>query len=226
MPHPAAYPVLSTALVAAADGATELTGFVGWIADIIEALGAVGVGVLTLIEVFFPPIPSELVLPMAGFLSGQGRLSLAGAVVASTVGSTLGSVALYGLARAWGNDRMRRVLRSLPLMEPTDLDRAEGWFDRHDRSAVLIGRLVPGVRSLISLPAGFRRMSLVPFVALTVAGSAAWNTALVVAGYVAGSQWRSVGRYSDWLNYAVVALLLIGLAKFVWDRRERLSVGG
>lgn len=129
------------------------------------------------------------------------------------------------MARSWGNARMRRVLRSLPLMESSDLDRAEGWFDRHDRSAVLIGRLVPGVRSLISLPAGFRRMPLVPFIAFTAVGSAAWNTALVVAGFLAGSRWRSVGRYSDWLNYAVIALLVVGVAKFVWDRRQRMSIG-
>jgi membrane protein DedA with SNARE-associated domain len=121
---------------------------------------------------------------------------------------------------------MRRVLRSLPLMETSDLDRAEGWFDRHDRPSVLIGRLIPGVRSLISLPAGFRRMPLVPFVLLTAVGSAAWNTVLILAGYVAGSQWRSVGRYSDWLNYGVIALLVVGVAKFVWDRRERISVTG
>lgn len=137
-------------------------------------------------------------------------------MIASTVGSTLGSLALYWMARSSGNTRIRRVLRSLPLMEPSDLDRAEGWFDRHDRSAVLVGRLVPGVRSLISLPAGSRRMPLVPFAALTVVGSAAWNSALVVAGYLTGSQWRSVGRYSDWLNYAVIALLAVGIAKFVW----------
>jgi membrane protein DedA with SNARE-associated domain len=202
---------------------SDLTGLVGWITDIIAALGAVGVGVLTLAEVFFPPIPSELVLPMAGFLAGQGRLSLPAAIVASTVGSTAGALALYWLAQAWGTDRVRQLLTRLPLMESDDLDRAEGWFDRHDRSSVLIGRLVPGVRSLISLPAGFRGMPLGAFVALTALGSAAWNTLLVVGGYLLGSRWRSVGRYSDWLNWAVVALLVLAIATFVWDRRGRIS---
>jgi membrane protein DedA with SNARE-associated domain len=220
-------PLLATvgSPLAASDGdPSQLTGLIGWIADVIDLLGAVGVGVLTMAEVFFPPIPSELVLPMAGFLAGQGRLSLVAAVVASTVGSTAGALALYRLAGAWGNERVRQVLGSLPLMEPEDLDRAEAWFDRNDRSSVFVGRLVPGVRSLISLPAGFRRMPLGWFVALTILGSAIWNTLLIAAGYLLGNRWRSVGEYSDWLNYAVIAILLVAVGKFVWSRRDRISL--
>ena len=219
-----ALPRTAGAPLAASGDPSELTGLVGWIADVIELLGAVGVGVLTLAEVFFPPIPSELVLPMAGFLAGQDRLNPVAAVVASTVGSTVGALALYWLAHAWGNARMRRVLSALPLMEPEDLDRAEQWFDRHDRSSVFIGRLVPGVRSLISLPAGFRAMPLAAFTALTVLGSAVWNTVLIAAGYLLGNRWRNVGEYSDWLNYAVIAVLLALAVKFVWSRRDRISL--
>jgi len=216
---------ISGAPLAASGGdPSKLTGLIGWIADVIELLGAIGVGVLTLAEVFFPPIPSELVLPMAGFLASQDRLNLVAAVAASTVGSTIGALALYWLARAWGNARVRRALGALPLMEPEDLDRAEQWFDRHDRSSVFIGRLVPGVRSLISLPAGFRAMPLGSFTALTVLGSAIWNTLLIAAGYLLGNRWRSVGQYSDWLNYAVIALLAGAAIKFVWSRRDRLSL--
>ncbi|HSJ46777.1 MAG TPA: DedA family protein [Euzebyales bacterium] len=211
-------------LAASGGDPSELTGLIGWIADVIELLGAIGVGVLTLAEVFFPPIPSELVLPMAGFLAGQGRLNLVAAVVASTVGSTAGALALYRLAGAWGNQRVRRVLGTLPLMEAEDLDRAEAWFDRNDRSSVFIGRLVPGVRSLISLPAGFRRMPLGSFIALTLLGSAIWNTLLIAAGYLLGDHWRNVGEYSDWFNYAVIALLLGAVVKFVWSRRDRISL--
>lgn len=214
----------SPPLAASGGDPSELTGLIGWIADVIELLGAVGVGVLTFAEVFFPPVPSELVLPMAGFLAGQGRLNLVAAVVASTVGSTAGALALYWVACAWGNHRVRRVLGALPLMDAEDLDKAEAWFDRHDRASVFIGRLVPGVRSLISLPAGFRRMPLLSFTALTVVGSAMWNTLLVAAGYMLGNQWRSVGQYSDWLNYAVIALLLGAVVKFVWSRRDRISL--
>lgn len=211
-------------LAASGSSPSELTGLVGWVADVIAALGTVGVGLLTLAEVFFPPIPSEIVLPMAGFLSGQGRLSLVGAIIASTAGSTLGALALYWLANAWGTDRVRRLLERIPLMDASDLDRAEQWFDRHDRSSVFIGRLMPGVRSLISLPAGFRGMSLGSFVVLTALGSAIWNTLLVAGGYLLGSQWRTVGRYSDWLNYAVLAVLAGAVAWFVWSRRDRITL--
>jgi membrane protein DedA with SNARE-associated domain len=216
--------VAGAPLAASGGDPSELTGLIGWIADVIELLGAVGVGVLTLAEVFFPPIPSELVLPMAGFLAGQGRLNFVAAVVASTVGSVVGAIALYMLARAWGTARVRRTLGVLPLMEPEDLDRAEQWFDRHDRSSVFLGRLVPGVRSLISLPAGFRAMPLGSFTTLTVLGSAIWNTVLITAGYLLGNRWRSVGQYSDWLNYAVIVLVAGAVIKFVWSRRDRVSL--
>lgn len=209
---------------ASANQSGELTGLIGWIADVIAALGAVGVGGLTLLEVFFPPVPSELVLPMAGYLASQDRLGFVSAVIAATIGSTAGSLVLYGIARKLGADRVAAILRRIPLMEDEDLDRARGWFDRHDRSSVLIGRVVPGVRSLISLPAGFQRMPVLPFTALTVLGSAVWNSALVAGGYLLGSQWRSIEQYSDWLNLAVLAVLLAAVVKFVWDRRGRMPM--
>lgn len=210
-------------VLAAASKPQELTGFIAWIADVIAALGSFGVAALTLAEVFFPPIPSELVLPMAGYLASQDRLGLVAAIIASTVGSTLGALALYWLGRALGVDRVTALLRKIPLMEERDLDRARDWFDRHDRSSVFIGRMVPGVRSLISLPAGFQQMPVVPFTLLTALGSTLWNTALLAAGYLLGSQWKAVGTYSDWLNWAVLAVFGIAIAKFVWDRRERIT---
>lgn len=210
-------------VLAAASNPQELAGFIGWIADVIAALGSFGVAALTLGEVFFPPVPSELVLPMAGYLASQGRLGLVAAIIAATVGSTLGALALYWLGRALGVDRVTTLLRKIPLMEERDLDRARDWFDRHDRSSVFIGRMVPGVRSLISLPAGFQQMPVVPFTLLTALGSTLWNTALVAAGYLLGSQWKSVGTYSDWLNWAVLVAFGIAIAKFVWDRRERIT---
>jgi membrane protein DedA with SNARE-associated domain len=210
-------------VLAASDQPQELTGLVGWISDVIAALGAVGVGLLTFAEVFFPPIPSEVVLPMAGYLASQDRLGLPAAVIAATIGSTLGALVLYWIARTLGVDRVAALLRRIPLMEEEDLDRARAWFDRHDRSSVLIGRMVPGVRSLISLPAGFQEMPVLPFIVLTTLGSAVWNTGLVVGGYVLGSQWTSIGRYSDWINIVIIAALVIGVVKFVWDRRDRIA---
>jgi len=201
----------------------QLTGLIGWVADVIATLGSVGVGVLTLLEVFFPPIPSELVLPMAGYLASQERLGFVPAVILSTVGSTLGALILYWIARALGVDRIAALLRRVPLMEDDDLDRARGWFDRHDRMAVFIGRLVPGVRSLISLPAGFEEMPITLFLVLTIGGSVIWNTALIAGGYLLGSQWQSIGQYSDWLNLAVIGAMVIAVVKFFWNRRDRIS---
>jgi membrane protein DedA with SNARE-associated domain len=216
---------LAPGVLAAASDPDQLTGLIGWIADVIAALGSVGVAVLTLAEVFFPPIPSELVLPMAGYLASQDRLNLVASVIAATIGSTLGALALYWVGYKLGVDRVAALLRRIPLMDEEDLDRARGWFDRHDRSSVLIGRLVPGVRSLISLPAGFQEMPLLAFTALTAAGSIVWNAALVAAGYLLGRQWQSVGRYSDWLNFAVIGVLAAGIVKFVWGRRARITAG-
>jgi membrane protein DedA with SNARE-associated domain len=209
---------------ASANQGSGLTGLIGWVADVIAALGAIGVGALTLLEVFFPPVPSELVLPMAGYLASQGRLGFVSAVIAATIGSTAGALILYWIARQLGADRVAAILRRIPLMDDEDLDRARGWFDRHDRSSVLIGRVVPGVRSLISFPAGFQRMPVLPFTVLTVLGSAVWNTALVAGGYLLGRQWRSIDQYSNWLNLAILAVLLAAVVKFVWDRRNRIPM--
>lgn len=169
-------------MTAAADSGQELPGLAGQVADVIENLGEIGVGVLTLVETIFPPIPSEVVLPLAGYLSDRGRLSLAGVLVAATLGSVLGALILYGAGARLGRTRSKRMMARLPLVDASDIDRAEGWFDRHGRAAVFFGRLVPGVRSLISLPAGGARMPMAQFLAMTTAGSLLWNSLLVGAG--------------------------------------------
>lgn len=200
----------------------ELTGLAGWTADVIAALGAPGVALLTALENLFPPIPSEVVLPLAGYLASRGELNLVLAIVASTIGSLLGAIVLYEAAAALGLERIQRVLEKVPLMDSKDLERAQGWFDRHGSAAVFFGRFVPGIRSLVSIPAGTGDLSRPKFWLYTLAGSAIWNTIWVMAGWALGSAWRSIGRYSDWINYAIIAVIVVAVAKFVWDRRERL----
>jgi membrane protein DedA with SNARE-associated domain len=151
-------------------------GLVGWVLDVVESLGALGVAALVLLETVLPPIPSEVVLPLAGFLVQQDRLSLLAVLVATTTASVLGALLLYGAGRALGGRRTRAILVRVPLVEHQDVDRAEEWFDRRGEVAVLVGRLVPGVRSLVSLPAGTRRMPVGRFVLLTAVGSGTWNT--------------------------------------------------
>ena len=190
-------------------GATELTGLVGLIVDMVAAIGAVGVGVAVALEVVVPPIPSEIVLPLAGFLAGRGEFSVVAAIVWSTVGSVVGALAAYWLGAALGRQRIDRLWAKIPLSEPRDLDRADAWFADHDAGAVFIGRFIPVVRSLISIPAGVERMPLGRFVVLTALGSGLWNTVFVVLGYQLGARWHQIGRYSDVLNLVTIAAIVV-----------------
>jgi membrane protein DedA with SNARE-associated domain len=203
--------------------ALELTGVLGWAERVITALGEWGVALLVLLETVFPPVPSEVILPLAGFLSSQGSLNLALVVLTSTLGAYLGALLLYGLGAELGLERSIRGLSKLPLVDREDFERAADWLDRHGRASVFFGRLVPGVRSLISLPAGARRMPLVSFSLFTLAGSGVWNAALISLGAALGSQYALVERYSRFLNYAVYAALAVLVAWLVLRalRRKR-----
>lgn len=208
---------------------SQLTGLAGWAVATVELLGPAGVGVLVVLETVFPPIPSEVVLPVAGLLAGQGRMSVVLAVVGATVGSVVGALVLYWAGLRLGSERLQRIADRLPLVERRDVQRAEDWFDRHGGSAVLIGRCVPVVRSLVSIPAGVERMPLGRFLAYTTLGSAVYNGVLVTAGYVLGSRWTRIGEYSDYINYAIYAAFAVAIGVFVRKRlrrrsRERTSV--
>ena len=210
-------------LIAAAAEGQDLTGLVGWIADVISALGPVGVGLMVALENIFPPVPSEIVLPFAGFVAARGGGSVWMMVLASTLGSVGGAVVLYEAGRRIGQERTRRLLCRLPLVEPDEVDRAVTWFHDHGSGAVFTGRFLPVVRSLVSLPAGADRMPRWRFLVLSILGTAMWNTAWVWAGYLLGQQWRTVAGYSDWLNYAFWAALVLLVGRFVWTRRDRLT---
>ena len=196
-----------------------LTGLSGFAADVVAALGEVGVGVLTFVETVFPPIPSEVVLPLAGYLAQRGALDPVLVLISATVGSLAGALALYALGAWAGDERSRRLLSRLPLVDGADIDRASSWFHRHGQAAVFFGRLVPGVRSLISLPAGTQRMPVARFVALTAAGSGLWNALLVGAGLALGTQWRLVQRYADVLDVVVIAGVVVAV---LWLAVRRL----
>ncbi len=199
----------------------QLTGLAGWVADTIATLGPVGVGAMVALETVFPPIPSEVVLPVAGLLAGQGRMPVALAVVGATLGSVLGALVLYWAGARLGLDRLLRLADRVPLLEPRDLERADAWFRRHGQAAVLTGRAVPVVRSLVSVPAGVERMPVWRFVVLTTVGSAVYNGVLVGLGYVLGGRWTEIGRYSDVINYVVYAAILIAIGVFVRRRLRR-----
>ena len=173
-----------------------------------EALGAVGVGLAILLETVVPPIPSEVVLPLAGYLAQTGRMGLLAAVLAATAGSLLGAALLYQLGRWLGPERSRRWLDRLPLVDTADVDKAFDAFQRRGRAAVLLGRLVPVVRSFISVPAGVVGMPWAQFLLYTAIGSALWNGALIGAGVALGTQYELVERYVGLLDYALVAAVV------------------
>lgn len=206
--------------------AHDLTGLVGWIADVIAALGPVGVGLVVALENIFPPVPSEVVLPFAGFVAARGGSSVWLMVAASTVGSVAGAVVLYEAGRRIGQERARELLCRLPLVEVEEVDRAITWFHEHGSAAVFTGRFLPVVRSLVSLPAGSDRMPRGRFVALSTVGTAIWNTVWVWGGYVLGARWQEVATYSDWLNYAFLGAIVVLAGRFVWRRRDRLRGRG
>jgi membrane protein DedA with SNARE-associated domain len=209
----------------AASGGSELTGLAGFAVDVVERLGATGVGLLVAAENLFPPLPSEVILPLAGYVASQGKMSLWLAIVGATLGSYVGALALYLLGAWLGRDRLRTIADRLPLVDVSDVDRAEDWFRRYGPAAVLIGRCVPIVRSLISIPAGVERMPLWQFSLFTLLGSAVWNSIFIVGGYQLGDRWQNVGRYSDPLNYAVVVIIALLLVRFVVKRVRKARAG-
>ncbi|MGV9691660.1 DedA family protein [Streptomyces sp. NPDC003444] len=190
-------------------------GVAGWAAGLVDTLGGPGAGLAIALENLFPPLPSEVILPLTGFAAGQGVLSLASALFWTTLGSVAGAVALYWIGALFGRERMHAIWAKLPLVKASDLVRTEEWFARHGTKAVLLGRMVPIFRSLISVPAGVERMPLPLFVALTTLGSLVWNGILVMAGYWLGDRWDLVEGYVGVLSKAVLVLALVAVAAYV-----------
>ncbi len=198
-----------------ASGAAEnLSGFSAWTVRIMETLGPIGVGFLVFLDNIFPPIPSELVLPLAGFTASRGQLSLVLAIVFATIGSVVGAVLLYAIGRWIGLDRIVRVAVKMPLVDVADVHKTVSWFDRHGDKAVFFGRMIPIFRSLISIPAGMRAMPMVKFILLTAAGSTIWNTVLIVAGFLLGENWSIVETYAGYFQTLVIAVVVIAVV--VW----------
>jgi membrane protein DedA with SNARE-associated domain len=200
-----------------------------WVTSVIETLGYPGLTVLVALENVFPPIPSEIILPLAGFLTGQNRFSFVLVLIATTLGSLIGALVLYGIGLAIGQRRVNRLVERYghwALLTPEDLTRSENWFDRYGPVAVFTGRLVPVVRSLVSIPAGYRRMPLGQFLLLTSFGSALWNGVLVGLGWALGENWHDIQEYVGWLQYVVIAVAAFLVLRFVWQRLRARRVTG
>ena len=197
-------------------------GFIGWVLSLIDSMGEVGVGLAVLIENFFPPIPSEAVLPGAGFLAYDGRMSFGWALVAATLGSLVGAWVWYGLGAALGRRRTRRIFELMPLVDAEDFDKAEVFFARWGGIAVLLGRCVPLVRSFISIPAGIERMPLIRFSLYSLAGSLAWNAIWIGLGFAFGPIIKpTLEQWSGVISNAVLVVIGLLLAWFVIARVRR-----
>jgi membrane protein DedA with SNARE-associated domain len=215
---------LSTATAVPAATAGELTGISEWVVSVMEGVGAPGAGLIVALENLFPPLPSEVILPLAGFTASRGSFSLLDAIMWTTAGSVLGAYILYALGGWLGRERTRALVRRIPLVNVDDVDRVEAWFARHGNKAVFFGRLVPLFRSLVSIPAGIERMPVWRFLGLTFAGSFIWNSVLIMAGYFLGENWHVVEQYAGIFQKIVIAAVVVLVAVFVGRKiRERRS---
>lgn len=211
---------LSHALIAAqtTGDTSALSGIAQWAVDVMETIGAPGAGLAIALENLFPPLPSEVILPLAGFTASRGEFSIIEALLWTTLGSVVGAWALYGLGAWLGRNRMRAIVAKVPLVDLEDVDKVEAWFARHGYKAVFFGRMIPLFRSLISIPAGIERMPLGKFLSLTTAGSLIWNSIFVFAGYLLGESWHLVERYADTFQKLVIVAVVVAVAYFVLSR--------
>ncbi|MDQ3701671.1 MAG: DedA family protein [Chloroflexota bacterium] len=187
------------------------------IEQIITALGYPGIALVMLVENLFPPIPSELVMPFAGFLAGRGEMNLALALLAGTIGSVVGAVVLYYIGFWAGERAVRAFVRRYGrffLLSEEDLDRTISFFERRGNAMVFFGRLVPLVRSLISIPAGTSRMPMGPFLLFTILGSAIWNAILASAGLALGENWDQILGFVRQYERAILVALAVAIAVF------------
>ena len=192
-----------------------------WISDVVYSFGYLGVAALISLQNLFPPIPSALILPLAGFLVGQGRFSFFPLLLAATAGSVSSALVLYALGRRIGEERLRGLVGRFGrfvLVRESDLDTALEWFDRFGGKAVLFGRLVPGVGTLVSIPAGIGRMPTLRFAIYTAVGTALWNGTFIGLGWALGARWQLAQRYLHALEYGVLVAAIGLLIWFLWRR--------
>lgn len=195
-----------------------------WITNIMNSLGYLGIAFLMFLENLFPPIPSELIMPFAGFTVAQGKMNFALAVLAGLVGTLLGALPWYYIGYVFGEERVKRFAdrygRWLTITS-RDIDKANRWFDKNGKTAVLTGRLIPGIRTFISLPAGLNRMPFLPFVIYTSVGSLVWIGLLTFAGYTLGNNYKLVEEYIKPISTLIIVMVVVVAILWVIKRKMR-----
>ncbi|MCA2223565.1 DedA family protein [Nonomuraea aurantiaca] len=189
-----------------------------WLIALMETLGAPGAGLAIALENLFPPLPSEVILPLAGFTASRGEMDLLEVLVWTTAGSVFGALALYWVGALLGRRRTLAIAAKLPLVKVSDIEKTEAWFLKHGKKTVFFGRMIPIFRSLISIPAGVERMPLLTFTLLTTAGSLIWNTVFVLAGYYLGENWSLVEAYVGVGTNVVIGIVVLAVLVFIGVR--------
>ena len=199
---------------------------INFISEMVEKVGYLGIAFLMFLETLFPPIPSELIMPFAGYSASVGRLSLVGVILAGVVGSMLGTVALYALSFLIDNGKIEGWLERHGSKLGLRLEKyfaSRDWFDRNSRSAIFFGRLVPGLRSIVSIPAGMRRMHLGRFIFYSGLGTALWTTGLSVAGYLLGTQFGRVEQVVGKYGLVMAAVIGVVIVWFIFIKKNKKS---
>ncbi len=194
--------------------------------DFIDNFGYLAVGALIFLENVFPPIPSEAILPLSGFLAASTEMELPIVILAASLGSVAGAYVLYGIGRLLTRERLTRFFETRPMrllgFKGEDVSKAVDWFDLRGQISVFICRFVPIVRSLISIPAGIARMNLLKFFIYTFVGSAVWNSILCTLGYLAGNAWQTVAEQAEWvtdiITYVIIAIAVVIVIVWVFKR--------
>ncbi|HEY9627556.1 MAG TPA: DedA family protein [Coleofasciculaceae cyanobacterium] len=192
---------------------------VEWITDLMQSLGYVGIALMMFLENLFPPIPSELIMPLAGFTAAKGEMALAPAIAAGVIGTMLGALPWYYLGKILGEERIKLWIDRHGAwlgLSAAEIDKSKRWFYRHGNKAVFFGRLVPGIRTLISLPAGFSNMPMSQFLIYSTLGTIAWVSLLTFAGYLLGDNYERVDDYLGPVSKLVVLALLIAFGIWVF----------
>ena len=193
-----------------------------WITSTMNSLGYLGIGLLMFLENLFPPIPSELIMPLAGFTIAQGKMEFTPVILAGVVGTMLGALPWYYLGKLVGEENLKRLANKYGKwisVSSRDIEKADNWFDKRGEKAVFFGRLVPGVRTLISLPAGISGMQLVPFLLYSTLGTTLWVVLLTYSGYLLGNNYHIVEEYIGPVSKIVFVALIVAFV--VWIIRKK-----
>ena len=199
-----------------------------WITNVITSFGYLGIGLLMFLENVFPPIPSELIMPLAGFTVTQGKLNLQFVILAGTLGSVVGALPWYYIGRVVGENRLREWIDKHGkwlTLSSKDIDRSKTWLNKYGKATVFFGRLVPGIRTFISVPAGLDKMPLIPFLLYTFAGSLIWTALLTYAGFLLGENFQEVEKYVAPISGIIIAAIIISLIITFIRRKNQKKLG-